>query len=96
MHIQALILCYGAENHIAEMKAITKVGPQSILRGRQDILRVPLLFAYFVLKLRCLTADQGHGGLAAQAERDWAEQGRRSLPGRGQPGTMAAELHSHT
>lgn len=50
MHIQALILCYGAEDHIAEMKAITKVGPQSILRGPQGIFRLLLLFAHFCFK----------------------------------------------
>ena len=80
MHIQALILCSGAEDHIAEGKAITKAGPQSILR-------VPLLFAHLYFKAevfgsrsRALRASRpGREGLgrAEQEELAWGRTAQR-------------------
>lgn len=73
MHIQALILCSGAEAHVAEGKTATKAGPQSILQ-------VPVLFAHLHFKAevsgsrsRALRASSaGREGLGrAEQELDW-------------------------
>lgn len=74
------------------MKAITKVGAQSILRGPWCIFRVPLLFAHFCFKAKVF--DSRSGALRAGSLCREAEQSRRSLLGGGQPSMMAAELHS--
>lgn len=76
MHIQALILCSGAEDHIAEGKAIMKA-------GAQIILRFPLLFAHRHFKaevfgsrpraLRASSPGRERLGRAEQEELAWGK-----------------------